>query len=808
MHLDNGLYDFYINRFSAPTADNVVIVAIDDASLHTYGPWPWPRDLQAQLLQQINQHNPATVVMDIIYSGETAFDQQLLQAGSNTQALALPLMIDTTGFRGMPVEVMPFPSLLAQVDHLGHVQFELDDDAIVRGTYLYQGIGSAHWPHLMHAVAGTAAGGCPQSASQSDTSLALTKCDYVRVPFAGPSSTYPQLSALDILQGGNDVLATALNNKLVLVGLTGLGVGDWVASPNAAQAGPMPGVEFNANLYAALIHDALIRPAPFMVSLLLAFVVAGICTYLLPRLAAKPMLTVTALLALIPVGAGFLSIHLFQHYLSVAAATIGVLVIYPVWSWRRHEIAWAFIQQELTRIDAENTAWQAQSHLGNTEEPQDHSVDTKLQTNVATLLQGTIHTDAEGELALVRERPPTAQERVLLAQLGESLHPADPDQNKIPGERLARQIERLEHRARQVREGRAVSLAGLGRMANGVIIFSALGSVRFSNDAAAALLSLDTLEQGCFDILERITPPLGETWPGIIRQILFQGASFAFEAQVGQKPLYVAAEPLSTNEEEAIAEHWVLTFADLSAIRQAQAQREEALAFLSHDIRSPLTSVLALIRNHGQSDELLEQITQYTQKGLATSDQFLQLSRLQLQHTFETYDVALDQIVANAVEQVFFLAREKAITIKHDDIFEPGLDEEAVWILGNGELLERALVNLLGNAIKYSDDDTCIQVSLKLSVNNAQIVITDQGHGIPEEELGLIFDPYFRSSQQKLAEHRGAGLGLRFVKTVVERHSGEIRVDSVWGEGSTFTIVLPRTVLPSTEPSTEQSGAA
>ena len=121
---------------------------------------------------------------------------------------------------------------------------------------------------------------------------------------------------------------------------------------------------------------------------------------------------------------------------------------------------------------------------------------------------------------------------------------------------------------------------------------------------------------------------------------------------------------------------------------------------------------------------------------------------------------------------------------------EQGIDEP-VWIEGNGELLERALVNLLGNAIKYSNENTEVTMSVAVMANRVTINVRDQGFGIPEEELRHIFDPFFRSAEPKLAQNRGAGLGLRFVKTVVERHNGEVFVNSVWGAGTTFQLRLP-----------------
>ena len=332
-----------------------------------------------------------------------------------------------------------------------------------------------------------------------------------------------------------------------------------------------------------------------------------------------------------------------------------------------------------------------------------------------------------------------------------------------------------------------MGLAGLRQMPNGAMIISALGDIHFVNAAAARLLHLDEqTSKDALPVLQQMSPPLGQSWPEIIRHVVLQARPTNFETTTPDGvPVFVAAAPLPAPELTYVPA-WVLTLSDLSAVREAEAQREEALAFLSHDIRSPLLSVLAMLRAADEDTPLLQAIGRYTQKGLSTSEQFLQLSRLQLQQKFERYELELDQVIYNAMEQVFFLARDRDIAVLPQGLLVDDTahesDHEGLWVSGNGELLERALVNLLSNAIKYSEPHTTIRVGLHKTGDAARIDIADEGHGIPEEELGRVFDPYFRSARRQLAENRGAGLGLRFVKTVVERHNGTISVSSIWGQ--------------------------
>lgn len=791
--IDRLIYDTTIKRIELPADERIVIVGIDDKSLHKLGPWPWPRDLQANLLRAIAAYQPERVAVDIIYAGSTEHDAVLVAAASQIQILALPVMVESLGPNQQHIEVLPFHSLLSTASSLGHVHVELDADAIVRGTYLYQGVGTPHWPHLMQTLAGDGPTSISkQCSNRAPQGLFLNKCEYVGVTFAGGAGSFQQISALDLFEQYNpSLLSTALAGKIVLVGLTASGVGDWVTSPVSGSGGPLPGVEFNANLLNSILQDKLIHQIPTIWSIVLGMLMVGSCSLLLPRLKSKQALAATVFFAVIPI---ILSALLLMSSLqiAIAATSVTVLLLYPLWSWRRHEIAWHFISSELNRIDEEEQSWIERS--GNAAQPPSQAT---IITTLTALLDNEVaeEKDTRGgsRLKVADQNKLSKTEQNLLEAVNQSYFSRVSQTAALPGEILAAQISRLKSRARTVREGREMGLAGLSRMSNGVLILSALGETRFINHAAASLLNISSNEStNALTFLSAITPPLGQSWIDIMREVVLFKAPIYFEGRsVDQRPIYVSAEPLDDAQNLGFAGFWVVTFSDLSAIRAAQAQREEALAFLSHDIRSPLLSVLALIRSHSGESPLLADIEKYTQKGLSTSEQFLQLSRLQLQSDFERYELSLEQVIYNAIEQIFTLSREKNIEIITGVGFEEDGGSDGVWMLANGELLERALVNLLGNAIKYSPQETVISIELRHSNGKARLQIRDQGYGIPADELPHIFDPFFRSSEQTLAENRGAGLGLRFVKTVVERHAGKISVISAWQKGTTFMLELP-----------------
>jgi two-component system sensor histidine kinase SenX3 len=129
---------------------------------------------------------------------------------------------------------------------------------------------------------------------------------------------------------------------------------------------------------------------------------------------------------------------------------------------------------------------------------------------------------------------------------------------------------------------------------------------------------------------------------------------------------------------------------------------------------------------------------------------------------------------------------------------------EGLMVLGVENQLVTALRNLLTNAISYSPRGTRVAVATRLADGVVEISVTDQGMGIPENELRRVFERFYRVDQARSRVTGGTGLGLAIVKHVAENHGGEVAVWSVPGEGSTFTLRLPaHPALEAAEPSAE-----
>lgn len=216
-------------------------------------------------------------------------------------------------------------------------------------------------------------------------------------------------------------------------------------------------------------------------------------------------------------------------------------------------------------------------------------------------------------------------------------------------------------------------------------------------------------------------------------------------------------------------------------LQQLSESQKETLAFVSHDIRVPLASATALIKIDLHEDHPAHK---QLARALAWTEDYLQTARAQMLRADEFSDLNVIDLLHQVADDMYPLAQVRDLKLILDLPFEP------VWIRGHFETLSRAITNLLSNALKFSP--TGGQIGLNAQVNDREIVIkiTDQGPGIPPQIIDHMFKRFSRGSSDDLREPNGVGLGLYFVKTVVQQHSGFIEV-SVEPDRTVLTMKLP-----------------
>ena len=241
---------------------------------------------------------------------------------------------------------------------------------------------------------------------------------------------------------------------------------------------------------------------------------------------------------------------------------------------------------------------------------------------------------------------------------------------------------------------------------------------------------------------------------------------------------------------------WLVSLVDISDLREVIAQRDQAMHFISHDIRAPIGAILTVIemeQHEGKVDTnsvLLQRIQRYARSSLALAEDFVHLARAQ-NATPQRTPIELGNILDQALDDMWAVAKERFVELE----WMP--QEEEAWVLGDASMLRRSCTNLISNAIKYGPIEGTVFCSLTREGKYWCINIRDQGEGISPEELARLFAPFTRQAQHERSPIRGIGLGLAYVDAVAKQHEGSITVHSDVGHGSCFTLRLPAIAAPS-----------
>lgn len=616
----------------------IVIIAIDDASIAAIGRWPWRRALHAQLLQQLSRQPPLAIGMDILFNEEDldypGDDLMLARAIAQSARVVLPVVRSTPGAHG-PAE-LPLAALAQGARALGHVHVQVDGDGVARSYFAYQGPSNQPWPHLalaMHCMVEPTARACVRPApasSASATGAGWQRQQREIIRYARPQPAFTRYAYIDVLRGA--IPAAAFRDKYVLIGATATGLGPGFAPPSGTGLRQLPNVDMLAHvLNDTLQHRHLQAATPWANRLFNA----------IPVLLALVGLAVLGPSSALAVCAGLLGLTLlaaalaplaFGVQFAPAAALVALAFIYPLWSWRRLNAAAHFLGLEMQ--------------------------------------------DLQKGLPMMQPAPQTG------------------------GDFLARRISAVEHASRELRRLHHFVSESLLQLPSATFVCDDQGQVLLANTLAQQYaasvgqravtgLALPTLLQ---ELRDRDSGAALLT-PDSLRSA---DAPLHLEGEDRQgRSLMLLRKPLATGT----ASGWIITLVDLSAMRQALAQRDQAMHFISHDIRAPIGAIITLLDMRAASAgpasaELLQRIERYAQSSLTLADDFVHLARAQNQ-PLRQEAVDLAWVLEQAIDDCWAQAQAQGMELS----FLP--PEEAAMLQGDASLLRRAIVNLIGNAIKY-----------------------------------------------------------------------------------------------------------
>lgn len=372
LRLDNFCYDLGGTFSFKPAPSNIVIVAIDEASLNSIGRWPWSRIVHSDLVGRLSAAHPSAIGLDLDFSEPELNNPNvdIVFAGAIGQAknVVLPILLEQS-YIGSGIKLkIPLPSFAYQAAMLGRVHLSLDSDGIARNFYLWQGLsadglnatGLPHFSQAVLQVASSLPSGLdvnPPTIKVADpialdqggfVSARLVSSEPRKINFLGPLEHFQRISYAKVLAG--DYSPDLFKDKIVLVGATAPGLGDALPTPVSTISRPMPRVEFHANVITAMQHDALVVDTPLWLTTLMSILLAMLPLFWLAKLTPlKSILTIACYFAVVMALAVSLP-HVLNVWVPPSGALVTILLAYPIWNWRKLDSEQGFLDIELQSL--------------------------------------------------------------------------------------------------------------------------------------------------------------------------------------------------------------------------------------------------------------------------------------------------------------------------------------------------------------------------------------------------------------------------------------------------------------------------
>lgn len=283
----------------------------------------------------------------------------------------------------------------------------------------------------------------------------------------------------------------------------------------------------------------------------------------------------------------------------------------------------------------------------------------------------------------------------------------------------------------------------------------------------------------------------------LVDRVRRSGEAVTEELELSRGPLGDAALHLSVRVARLGSRFMLLLAEDRTESYRLDAVRRDFVANISHELKTPIGAIglLGEALGHAADDPVqvrrfAEQLTKESSRLASMTQEIIELSRLQAKDALSHPEIVeLDHVVSAAIDQNRVHADAQRVTLASG-----GTKGLRVW--GDEAMLITAVHNLILNAVQYSPSPSRVGIGVTAADDVIEIAVTDQGIGIPEDELDRVFERFFRVDQARSRTTGGTGLGLSIVKHVVQNHGGDVRVWSQPGRGSTFTIRLPRVLEP------------
>ena len=789
-----------------PVPDDIVIVTIDEASLKRFGQFPWPRSIMARALDNLRDTHPKTIGLDLLYSEPTnsaedgALAAAIARAGNVVVAAQL--------VRGMPGDdqtgwLRPLPEIAQAAAGIGHANVYTGFDGVARGLLLREtdDYARAVWAmavelvRVADGVSADAVRELPGAVVIGKRSIPLvteagnlifesegTKAERISaarlmIDYIGPAGAFAPhaVSFSDVIDGR--VAPERLRNKHVLIGATAATLGDRVASPfihseigSAPRSELMPGIEVLANQLNTILRERFYRETPDWI----AFVCAAFIGALVIIFAA-------------PAQGNYEAVR--QIAAPVALLILILLVSFLTFS------RWLWLPPLVPMLIA-------------------FAASTPMALMRRTLVLSREIDARIAELARAgRALLPMADNQAVAAGLIESVRPVQQRSRwRWPrgAEWKARELKTLNHQLLQ----RALFVdRALRSIDDGLIIAATDARIVFANPRAAKILGVSEQTLIGSNLFERIneaeSPSTLQTSTLVSRLQAAQAAQESLQRLLDERQSI--EREMTLNPGSGNVRHYALhistvsdrsdgaiygivaALTDITRQRELQRTQRDVMALVTHELKTPLTAIQGMSEVLSQFEvdaerrrEMHLTINDEAKRLARMIDEYLDLTRLESgSRQLRLAPLRIEQLLERALLLLDPMAERHGIKLIRK--YGPGLPA----LLGDADLIARAVTNLIDNAIKFSPADSTVTVGAHTDEIAMRIEVIDQGSGIAPEFLPRVFEKFYRVPRVTDVDIPGTGLGLALVREVAELHGGQVTVESKPGLGSVFSLYLP-----------------
>ena len=381
-----------------------------------------------------------------------------------------------------------------------------------------------------------------------------------------------------------------------------------------------------------------------------------------------------------------------------------------------------------------------------------------------------------------------AARRLAGGNLEHRLEPSSLEEGQDFTNAFNRMAEAIHRTVRDLESEQSLLAIAMDTMADGVIVLDPENRIRFTNRAAEWFAAADRRDS------------LGRPLSEVVRdhELLQLAARSSETRQIHQAEimllhqrlfLNVIATPISGERGEGV----LLTLQDVTRLRQVETTRREFVSNVSHELRSPLASVRAMVetleggalRDPDVALDFLGRIESDIQRMTTLVDELLELSRLESgQMPIHLAPLSVSEVAGEIVARFEGPAAAAGVKMGMD------LPPDLPYVMAETGKLDQILTNLLENALRFTPEGGRVDVSASTGRRWVKLTVSDTGIGIPSEHLPHVFERFYKVDRSR--RDGGTGLGLAIAKHLVQAHGGDISVSSTEGQGSSFDLTLQR----------------